>query len=182
MLRPIRVLQTLLLFAVGTGLATAAPDGVHIAAVGARGAVSGTVNGHTFEQYDLDLRLSLPWEWQLPLGLMLVPQIDTAGSYQRSLGDSGFALFGGAVLALSKEIIPGLSLFAEIGTGPTLLTRHKFGYQDLGGPVQFTSHFSAGFQTGNLVLAARYQHMSNADLYTPNPGVDLRMVQLEYRF
>jgi hypothetical protein len=180
MLRPIRVLQCLLLFGVGTGLAAA--DGIHIVGVGADASLSGTVNGHKFEQYDLDLRLSLPWEWHLPLGVMLVPQIDTAGSYMSSQGDSGFALFGGAAFSFSREIVPGLSLFAEVGTGGTLLTRHDFGVINLGGPFQFTHHFSAGFQTGNLVLAARFQHMSNAHIYASNPGVDLRMVQLEYRF
>jgi hypothetical protein len=176
----IRVSIFLLVF--GVVSSPVAADWVHIVGAGVDSSLSGTVNGHRFEQYDLDFRLSTPWSWALPWSLSLDTQIAVIGSYLQSQGDSGFAAFAGPNFILSRKLSSGLSIFTEVGTGPTLLTNHDFGQTNLGGTFQFTHHFSAGFQGGHWVLAARFQHMSNAHIYKNNPGVDLRMLQLDYRF
>jgi hypothetical protein len=164
------------------GSLAAEADGVHIAAVGVQSSVSGTVNGQPFEQYSLDLRLSLPWAWSLPFGLSAAPEVELTGSYLRLQGDSAGAAFAGAVVSLTKKLMPQVSLFAEVGTGPTLISNHQFGTLDLGGPLQFTHHLSVGLRAANVVLALRFQHMSNAHIYAENPGADVRLIELDYRF
>jgi hypothetical protein len=152
------------------GSLTAEADGTHIAAVGVQSSVSGTVNGQPFEQYSLDLRLSLPWAWNLPFGLSAAPEVELTGSYLRLQGDSAGAAFAGAAVSLTKKLMPQVSLFAEVGT------------LDLGGPLQFTHHLSVGLRAANVVLALRFQHMSNAHIYAENPGADVRLLELDYRF
>jgi hypothetical protein len=88
-------------------------------------------------------------------------------------------------------VVPGLALHGwkelvsfDAGAGAGFFSRHKFGAQDFGGPVQIVltigirinpfSHAYTGF---------RVQHFSDAGLYgSSSLGVDLYIVELGYRF
>ncbi len=59
------------------------------------------------------------------------------------------------------------------GTGPTVLTRSRFGDADVGGTLHFTSHLGLKVQFGPWQGGYRYQHTSNAGRQSPNPGIDL---------
>lgn len=71
----------------------------------------------------------------------------------------------------------------ESGVRLTWLAEHHVGGRDLGGPFQFTSHVGLAWQFSKQVAAAiRFQHTSNARMYDVNPGVDLQVLELRYRF
>jgi hypothetical protein len=71
----------------------------------------------------------------------------------------------------------------DVGSSPTFLSRRRFGEQDFGECIQFTSHASINFEViRNLYVGYRFQHMSNASISDINPGLDLHMFELSYRF
>ena len=50
-------------------------------------------------------------------------------------------------------------------------------------PIQFTSHAGFGCRIYKQLSAGyRFQHMSNASISRHNPGLDLHMCELSYRF
>jgi hypothetical protein len=80
---------------------------------------------------------------------------------------------------------PGRELFVELGVAPTLIGGTRLDGKDLGGIFHFTS--SAAVGTGLARHAAwsavlRFQHMSNASLRRPNPGLNLLGLDFSYRF
>ena len=65
------------------------------------------------------------------------------------------------------------------GSGATLMSRHKYGETDLGGAFQFTSHIGLEYHFHkNFSAFTRVQHMSNAGIYSENPGGNLAMIGL----
>jgi hypothetical protein len=92
----------------------------------------------------------------------------------------------GLVAAAGPGLAIGLwhdRLMVKAGVSPTFISEDRFGKEDLGGPVQFTSHvgLSAGLYRG-LHVGYRFQHMSNAGLYDRNPGLNLHMLEVAWRF
>jgi hypothetical protein len=69
------------------------------------------------------------------------------------------------------------TLFVEFGFSPTLVFgNRRFNGDDLGGPLEFTSHAAIGLRPAvlpNLDIAWRIQHISNGRLYSINPGADM---------
>jgi len=54
---------------------------------------------------------------------------------------------------------------------------------DFGERFQFTSHIGLiWYLTDRVSLGYRFQHMSNAGLASPNPGLNLEMLELSYHF
>jgi hypothetical protein len=70
----------------------------------------------------------------------------------------------------------------KAGVSPSLLSHRHHGSVDFGTRFQFTSHLEAGVRLGRgLGIAYRFQHMSNAAIRQPNPGLDLHMLQVSVR-
>jgi lipid A 3-O-deacylase len=71
----------------------------------------------------------------------------------------------------------------SMGINPTVISKHKFGDENLGGPIQFTSHIGLNFIFNHhYSMGCRLQHMSNGVLYEHNPGVNTYMIEVGYRF
>ncbi|UNU30183.1 acyloxyacyl hydrolase [Aeromonas hydrophila] len=68
------------------------------------------------------------------------------------------------------------------------LAEHEFGhrgngFKDYGGPFQFSSGIGLGYAlTSNWLIGYQYEHMSNANMYEQNPGLDSHSIHIEYRF
>jgi lipid A 3-O-deacylase len=72
--------------------------------------------------------------------------------------------------------------FIEAGISPTFITRHAFKSNELGGLFNFTSYAGIYFSPlKSLTAGYRFQHMSNAGLYRPNPGVNLHILEIRIR-
>lgn len=64
--------------------------------------------------------------------------------------------------------------FVEFGVSPTLVAGSNFrDHRQLGGSFFFTTGLGAGWRFGRWSIAARFQHISNAHLDSPNPGVNM---------
>ena len=148
--------------------------------VGFRTSVSSHDKKHRFNQYDLSANRELPWSWQLQGGWDLTPRLEATAGVLKGAGETGFVFSLGPTLALSG---PGDRIVLDIGVSPTFMNRHEFGEQSFGKALQFTSHASIDVEVViNLRVGYRFQHMSNASLSSINPGLDLHMLAVSYRF
>ncbi len=155
-------------------------QGLRLEAAGARVGFSSVSADHNFHQVDIAANWNLPWNWALGSHMQLQSRIDlSAGWLGDPGGDAAIGTFGPS-LVLSRK---GFPLALEGGVSPTLLSQHEFQSKDLGSYFQFTSHAGLNWDfSHHFRLAYRFQHMSNAGLATPNPGLNLHMLGVSYFF
>ena len=99
-------------------------------------------------------------------------------------------LKGGGETAFVGSIGPGIyitglkdKIIIFMGVNPTIISKHTFGDEDLGGPIQFTSHIGMDFNfIKRFTIGYRLQHMSNFVFYDANPGLNLHMIEIGYIF
>ncbi len=123
---------------------------------------------------------NLPWAWELGPHWRVQTGLDASLGW---IGDSSrhaAIATAGPLLALRYK---GFPLFLEGGSSPTVLTRSGFEHKDFGIPFQFTSYIGVGLNiTRHWRVAYRFQHMSNAGLASSNPGLNLHVFAVSYRF
>ncbi len=122
----------------------------------------------------------LPWDWDLGKRWRLASRLDSSAGW---FGDPGFnaarIYVGGALLA-GREEFP---LSFEGGIGPAVITETEFGTADFGIPFQFISHLGLNWGVSRRIrLSYHFEHMSNAGLGTPNPGINLHLLGIGYLF
>ena len=147
---------------------------------GLRGGIDDDRNDENFEQYEGFATWKLPWLWQWDHGWKI-------GTY---LEANAGVLSGGGTAAFVGSVGPGLYISGlkdmveiSMGLNPTIISKHKFGDENLGGPIQFTSHIGLNLiLTKHYSIGYRLQHMSNGVLYEHNPGVNMHMIEGGYRF
>ena len=135
-----------------------------------------------FNQYDVVVNYGLPWSWQWGPAVQVDTDLATAVGVLDGAGDTGVAGSLGFefVFSSARSKCP---VELRAGSALTLISDHQYGDEDLGGPVQFIHHISLHYWfLENLSAMARVQHMSNADIYSENPGLDMIMLGLIYRF
>lgn len=148
-------------------------------ALGARFGLSAHA-GSDLRQAETFVSHRLPWSWDLGAQFRLQTRLDFSVGWLGS--DNDDAVIGSLVpeVVLRRGDLP-VSL--ELGSGPTLMSRNSFDNRDLGSNFQFTTHLGLNFDLGNHVrLGYRFQHMSNAGMASPNPGLNMNMLAVSYRF
>lgn len=149
-------------------------------AVGLRAGLSTTDGSEDFKQYELFATYGLPWSWELTPGWFLSTRINLSAGALRGGGDTGF--IGSAGPSITLSMVQDRILL-DGGISAALLSEHKFGQENFGGPIQFISHVGISFKlSDNLGVGYRFQHMSNASIYDRNPGLELHMFELSYFF
>ena len=162
----------------GVGLSQAAD--FHLESVGARAGFSENQTTREFYQAEVFGNWTLPWDWDLGKKWSLQSRLDLSAGWLANIGKDAAIGSVGPTLVLGWERLP-LSL--EGGFSPTLLSRHDFVEKDLGTYVQFTSHVGLNWDFArHWRLGYRFQHMSNADLSKHNPGLNMHLIGLSYRF
>ncbi|HWY29288.1 MAG TPA: acyloxyacyl hydrolase [Candidatus Acidoferrum sp.] len=148
--------------------------------VGARGGLSINEGNHRFGQSEAFADFDLPWQWNFCSDWRLKPRIDVSAGYLGNETTSAFIGTAGPLLELRKGHFP---LALEGGFSPTVISRYRFGSTDFGDGCQFTSHGGlTWYLTDHLSVGCRFQHMSNAGLAKPNPGLNVGMLVLSYHF
>ncbi len=75
--------------------------------------------------------------------------------------------------------------YLEIGIGAHFLSDDEIGDRDLSTHFQFGDHLALGTtfgSSGQFDISYRFQHYSNANIETPNPGVNFHLLRLGYKF
>ena len=148
--------------------------------VGARYGFPTDDRGQGFNQVEAFMNWNLPWQWELGPDWRLQSRFDlSVGWLGRERFDSALATLGPS-LVLSDKWLP-VSL--EAGASVTGLSRDEFGTKDLGGNFQFTTHAGLIWDfAAHLRVGYRFQHMSNAGIRSPNPGLNLHVFAVSYLF
>ena len=132
-----------------------------------------------FHQAEAAIGYKLPWRWELGRTRIGLGTETTAGW----LGDNNFhgvVVTSGPVAKLQWQDV-GLVLTG--GSVPTYISRDVYRHRDLGSNIQFTTHVGLGYEfTEKWGVGYRFQHMSNAGIARPNPGLNLHMVSVKYQF
>ncbi len=161
-------------------------EDLRLLSVGMRARVSGAtvlgeVQPEAFQEYDAVASFGLPWRRYSQSGW---------GAGTRLMASAG-ALRGAGETALVVSLIPVLALGSQdgrltldLGIGGALLSKHRFGTQDYGGPFQFALTLGAGVPLyERLGLGYRFLHYSDAGMYGSHTiGADFHMIEFTYRF
>jgi lipid A 3-O-deacylase len=147
---------------------------------GLRGGLSPNTGINRFQQVEAFGRWKLPWHWKIYSECYLRPDLDiSAGSLWNQNG-GGFVGTLGPVVELQLGKFP---VELEGGSSPSLLSRNNFGRLNFGDRFQFTSHIGIQWEiTKHYTIGWRYQHMSNAGIAEPNPGLNMEMFSASYSF
>jgi hypothetical protein len=148
--------------------------------VGVQGGWSYSDEEESFNQADIILAYRLPLQWQHWDVLNVGTRLTAMTGVLDGGGDTG--LLG----TLGLELVIGLGhspFTVRAGSGATLMSRHKYGDEDFGGAFQFTSHLGLEYHFLESYSAfTRVQHMSNAGIYSENPGINMAMIGLRHTF
>jgi hypothetical protein len=162
-------------------LAPAETNRFHLESVGARMGVPLTsesaesfLQAEAFSNWAVPVRWDLGAQWEVGLSLDLALGWLGGGSKSGVIGSFG------PVFELRRGPIP---VAIHVGSSPTLLSEHDYPSKDFGGDFQFTSHAGIDWDFArHFRLSYQFQHMSNAGLYSHNPGLNLHMFGLSYVF
>ena len=151
------------------------------ATVGFRSGLSTGTNSEDFQQYELFLNCKTGWDKiNLFANYRLSTTVNLSGGALTIGDETEFIGSAGPRLVFSRV---GCSVTLEGGISATILGDKRFGNENFGGQYQFTSHVGTNLPLGrHMFLNLRFQHMSNASLSEPNPGLDLFMFGLSYQF
>ena len=149
--------------------------------IGVRGGTD--VSEHNLEENyqatEIYFLKQLPWGTTLGKQTTLTSRFDIGAIYLEGGGDES------GLLAVGADLVLGLwdgCIELEIGFRPTWMLDQKYGGDDFGGGLQFTSHVGATIYWQSMALNYRLQHTSNAGIYDHNPGLNMHLFGMGYRF
>ncbi len=146
--------------------------------VGIRGGFPATHTASDPTQFEFYARYSLPWRWGsrwiLDTGFNISVGVLSSHADNSMIGTLG------PVLTLNQSNSP---IRLSLGTDVAFLSDDELGQDDFGGLIHFINHVGLNLQLShNWEVGYRFQHMSNAGLDEHNPGLDMHLLQLGYRF
>lgn len=122
----------------------------------------------------------LPWSWSPGSDWRLKLRLDGSLGWLGKSSVNAFVASVGPMLVAGKTDFP---ISFDVGVSPTVLSAWDFPGKDLGGAFQITSHGGVNFDIAKKFrLGYRFEHMSNAGLSHPNPGLNLSVFVVSYVF
>ena len=90
------------------------------------------------------------------------------------------------IFRLQQKNLSGFAPYVEGGIGIHLLSdTHITADREFSTAFQFGDHLGAGLRFGDkhqIDLGYRFQHLSNASIKDPNPGINFSQIRLGYHF
>lgn len=151
-----------------------------LGAAGGRFGFSSEGGTRDFTQTEAAMELLLPWRKTWDSGWQLETRLDFSAGILHARDDHAAILTLGPSVQIGRG---GFPVVLDLGVSPTMLASDRVGGRDFGRHFQFTSHAGLLWEIHGMVrLGYRYQHMSNASLGDHNPGLNLHMFTLGFRF
>ena len=148
--------------------------------IGLRAGISDGRNHKDFQQYEGFVTFSFPWVWQFASTWRLEGFLEANAGVLRGGAESAFVGSAGPGIKFSGF---GEKIDIPLGVNATYISDHTFGDDNFGGPIQFTSHIGLNYNfSRHFMMGYRLQHMSNAGIYSPNPGVNIHMLAIGYHW
>jgi hypothetical protein len=135
-------------------------------------------------------RVGLQWDWGVKWfqtgSWFLGGYWDLAAGYWNSdvsdIGDFSIT----PVFRFQSNATSGFSPYVELAVGAHMLTEKTItGTRLFSTSFQFGDHLAAGFRFGDKAqydMSYHYQHLSNASIEQPNPGINFHQLRLQYHF
>lgn len=156
------------------------PRAVEKYAIGFRFGLSDNRNESYFRKYELFFNWYLPWAWHSKSGWTVASRLDFTGAALNGSKTTGFLGSIGPSLAVRKK---GWPVALDLGVSPAFLSEDIYGEEDLSGHIQFLTHGGLTLlPIRNLAIGYEFQHVSNADIQQPNPGLNMHNIEITYRF
>jgi len=156
------------------------PNAIEVFVIGARAGINDNRNEERFTKYEFFVNYTLPWVWRSRSGWILAPKIDLTAAALHAAGTTGFLGSLGPALTVTRQ---GARLTVEGGISPAYLGEDIYGHEDLSGHIQFLTHGAVTIRIiQSLRIGYEFQHISNADIQQPNPGLNMHNVQIAYSF
>lgn len=147
---------------------------------GFRFSLSDDRNEVDFKKYELFFYWYLPLAWQHKSGWILATRLDFTGAALHSSGTTGFLGSIGPSVAVRKT---GWPVAIDMGVSPAFLSEDRYGVEDLSGHLQFLTHGGITLlPVRRLGIGYEFQHVSNAEIQQPNPGLNMHNIKISYRF
>ncbi|MEJ5348761.1 MAG: acyloxyacyl hydrolase [Desulfosoma sp.] len=163
-------------FALVLGESTAWAAEKLVFGIGVRSAFTAIEKKETFHLHELIAYHTLPWDWQWKGGWVVDTFWEIHFGLLSAADEESVLISTGPMVTLQT---PWKWLAFMAAFRPAFLEQHTFGKENLGGEIQFTEEI--GFNvtlTKYLSIGYRFQHLSNANLYKNNPGLDFHAVEL----
>jgi hypothetical protein len=155
-------------------------EGLSLESAGTRGGFSKRKHADRFQQIEAFVNWNAPWRWDYDCGWHIQTRLDLTSGWISGRGDDAYIGTFGPTFELGRNRFP---LVFELGSSPTILSRKHFGNTDFGTLFQFTTHGSVLWRAGSrLTVEARLQHMSNANIGPSNPGLNMFLLGVGWRF
>jgi len=170
----------LAIFCVLMSAASARSEDVSLESAGLRYGFSARAHTASFKGSDVFVDWNLPWSYDMFSRWHLQWRLDCSAGWIGGNGDRAAVFASGPSFLMRRDHIP---LSMEFGFTPALLSRYTFGSKDFGTPAQFISYVGLDVDLWRHTrIAYRYQHMSNAHLDGHNPGLNMHVFQVSWRF
>jgi lipid A 3-O-deacylase len=148
--------------------------------VGMRGGFAQKFYARQFYEVEVFNNWKLPWSWDLGKEWFLNTRGDLSTGWLSNDATQSALGTVGPTFVLGRARLP-LSL--DVGISPTILSRHVFPDRNLGSLLQFTTHIGLSWDfASHWSLDYRFQHISNAGLAFPNPGLSIHEFGISYHF
>ncbi|WPJ95222.1 acyloxyacyl hydrolase [Coraliomargarita algicola] len=130
--------------------------------------------------YEAFATINTGWSWDLSDRIRL--DLDIESAIGGLSGEDKNAVY--FRIAPVAEIHYGDSpISVVLSSGPSLYSEDRYDLHDIGGHFQFTSSIGLNWQFDETwTVGYRFQHTSNADTDSPNPGLDMHTVSIAYKF
>lgn len=146
---------------------------------GIRGGLDAAGTRENYGVQEIYVSTDLPWRMPVDSLVGLSVRLEVGAAQFEVAGEDGHWLAAGGALVHRSF---GERLEFEAGWRPTWLPDYKFGRDHFGGQVQFSTHAGVAFVWQQIRWSYRFQHTSNAGFYDDNPGLDLHMFGVGFRF
>lgn len=174
-----RILPFLMLAGLGLASASRADDGM--ALVAGHGDDTDMVQLSLVRQWDrqwfTDGNWTLTGYWEASLG-----RWNSAAAGSKPVWDIGLA----PVFRLQAKASDGWRPYLEGAVGIHFISHtHPDAGRDMGSSFQFGDHLGVGVilgRKGQFDLGYRFQHLSNADIKSPNSGINFQQLRFAYLF
>ena len=134
----------------------------------------------SFNLYEAIGSFKLPWSYLWDSGWLLTTDVDMTVGKLRGAQDNGFIASLGPAAAFT---IPQGWMAFVAGFRVAYLDDYQYGGENFGGRLSFVSELGVEFRIySGLKAGYRIRHMSNAGIYDNNPGLDMHVLELRYRF
>tara|TARA_B100000614_G_scaffold146954_1_gene130515 strand:- start:46 stop:579 length:534 start_codon:yes stop_codon:yes gene_type:complete len=132
------------------------------------------------KSYELYSVIDTDWSWELSQEIRLALSVEaTLGGLSGEDKDAVYA----RIAPLGRLQFGDFPVSLEFSSGPSYYSEDRFSGYDIGGNFHFTSSLGLNWTVDKAwKIGYRFQHTSNADLDSPNPGLDMHTLSVAYIF